>query len=109
MHAGRRTDPEKTLVWLNRIMQETGITVPQIANWLGISENQVYNWRGGKIGMKKMHILAFARAFETMLKKDFDDYLYFDVRNSAKHYPFKKCGAFALFDELCQSQEKQTV
>ena len=110
MHAGRRTDPEKTLVWLNKFMYDTGVTVPLIANWLGISENQVYNWRGGKIGMKKMHILAIAKAFETAYPNlSFEDYLYFDKNKVAKKYPFKKFGTFALFEELCDSQEKQTT
>ena len=106
MHAGVRTDPEKTLVWLNRMMKDTGITVPQIAEWLGISENQVYNWRGGKIGMKKMHILALAHVIENKLEKNFDDYVYFDLTKTSKKYPFKKFAAFALFDELCAKPEE---
>ena len=106
MHAGVRTDPEKTLVWLNQMMKDADITVPQIAQWLGISEQQVYNWRGGKIGMKKMHFLAIARVFESVLNKDFDDYVYIDLTRTAKKYPFKKFGAFALFDELCAKPEE---
>ena len=108
MHAGVRTDPEKTLVWLNQMMKDTGAKVPEIAKWLGISENQVYNWRGGKIGMKKMHILAIAYSIEHILHKNFENYVYFDLTKTSKKYPFKKFAAFALFDELCLKPEEMT-
>ena len=60
MKAGRRTDPEKTVVFMNELLKKYNLTVQEIAGWLGISENQVYGWRGGRIGFKKMHLLAMA-------------------------------------------------
>lgn len=64
MKAGRRTDPEKTVIFMNDFLKHYKITVQDIAGWLGISENQVYNWRGGKIGFKKMHLLAMMACVE---------------------------------------------
>ena len=99
MQAGRRTDPEKTLVWLNQMLNDTGIKVPEIAEWLGISENQVYNWRGGKIGMKKGHFLALAYCFDYILHKEFEDYTYID--KPANGYSAVE----ALFESLCLKPE----
>lgn len=67
MKAGRRTDPEKTVIFMNNLLKEYDLTVPQIAGWLGISENQVYGWRGGRIGFKKMHLLAMAACIEVKI------------------------------------------
>lgn len=64
MKAGRRTDPEKTVIFMNDLLKTYNITVPEIAEWLGISTNQVYGWRGGKIGFKKMHLLAMMACLE---------------------------------------------
>ena len=64
MKAGRRTDPEKTVIFMNDLLKTYSLTVPEIADWLGISANQVYGWRGGKIGFKKMHLIAMAACIE---------------------------------------------
>lgn len=101
MNAGRRTDPEKTLVWMNQMMKDTGVTVPQIAEWLGISENQVYNWRGGKIGMKKLHFLALAYCFDYILHKDLGDFIYI----TTPERPVKYEAINSLFDSLCLKPE----
>jgi hypothetical protein len=49
---------------MNELLKTYNLTVPEIAEWLGISANQVYGWRGGKIGFKKMHLLAMAACIE---------------------------------------------
>ena len=64
MKAGRRTDPEKTVIFMNDLLKTYNLTVPEIADWLGISANQVYGWRGGKIGFKKMHLIAMLACIE---------------------------------------------
>lgn len=69
MKAGRRTDPEKTVIFMNNLLKEYNLTVPEIAGWLGISENQVYGWRGGRIGFKRMHLLAMAFCIEVKLNE----------------------------------------
>lgn len=68
MRAGRRTDPEKTVIFMNNLLKEHNLTVPEIAGWLGISENQVYGWRGGRIGFKKMHLLAMTACIEIRIR-----------------------------------------
>lgn len=64
MHAGKRTDPERTVLFMNEFLKRYQCMVRDIAQWLGISENQVYNWRGGKIGFKKVHLLAMMACTE---------------------------------------------
>lgn len=99
MNAGKRTDPEKTLIWLNQMLKDANVTVPQLANWLGISENQVYGWRGGKIGVKKIHLMAMAYIFDHILHKDFGDYVYIDHRNGYQMIE-------ELFESLCFHPEE---
>ena len=64
MRSGIRTDPEKTVIFMNELLKTYNLTVPDIAGWLGISTNQVYGWRGGKIGFKKMHLIAMMACIE---------------------------------------------
>lgn len=82
MYAGKRTDPEKTVKFMNDLIGRYKVTVPEIADWLGISPNQVYGWRGGKIGFKKVHLLALAAVievrFNNLINCTEDAYKWFD-------------------------------
>ena len=100
MKAGRRTDPEKTVIFMNDLLKKYNLTVPEIAGWLGISENQVYGWRGGRIGFKKMHLLAMTACIEVKIHDSLnvieDPYGWLDKVDE-------------VFESLMPDEEKQEV